>query len=700
MANIPLPGKNLIQGYSSGGEGSVAAAAAPWAATANLGREIQDTGDQYTALLAQAQKAQTRTKSNEMELELLKIHADYENEMLKSPNPSQWVAGYEKKMAEAKKRFVPDNMTPDEQEAIGGAFNNFATRSSISVGRTAAVAVFQNDKLALGNLLTQAEASDDEELRQRGLSQTREMMPAAEADKVAAESDRRVASTRVTREIEADPLAWKDKLKDPEVIKEFPGLAVGDLPRLQDMARAAARQSVGDALDQFNDSLATGAVKSPEEIDRSFKGRVSPSVLEDMKGTLAKRWTAEETALRKSPAYQAEMVGKISSSMAGLADAEDFEKRYATSSFMIDSLEDSPMKRQLTEQLRATKSGREWEVKTHADAAMKALDDAAKAGRFGVVPSTKKMLVADALQAGFLNAPEKLKSLGYSDDQIAKITKEDSNEKRQLAFRQEWTKRGKADPNVSQTVWQTAMAIRTGANEVMNPEAEDAAISAQLVADRRHGEAKMKLGEFLRLNPEASPDQIDTKILEIGGEQTHRELKSGIYDMKKSTSGGPNGASDSTASVPVGNTLTEIVKNFEAGGAPGGFHRSAYWDYGQWSIGYGTKAKEGETITQAQADKRLADELGQHRARVTAEAGKLGLKFNDAQLDALTSFDFNTGKIETLLANGTRSPQQIADTMLLYRNADGQRLRGLESRRKAERHLFLHGHASTDTQNS
>lgn len=111
----------------------------------------------------------------------------------------------------------------------------------------------------------------------------------------------------------------------------------------------------------------------------------------------------------------------------------------------------------------------------------------------------------------------------------------------------------------------------------------------------------------------------------------------------------------------------------------------------EWSIGYGTRSKEGETIDQAEADTRLASELGSHRARVETAVGKTGLKFTATELDALTSFDYNTGKVETLLANGTRSKQQIADTMLLYRNAGGERLRGLENRRKAERHLFLYG---------
>jgi GH24 family phage-related lysozyme (muramidase) len=68
------------------------------------------------------------------------------------------------------------------------------------------------------------------------------------------------------------------------------------------------------------------------------------------------------------------------------------------------------------------------------------------------------------------------------------------------------------------------------------------------------------------------------------------------------------------------------------------------------------------------------------------------MTFSPHQLDALTSFDYNTGGIKKLLANGTRSKAEIAEKMLLYVKADGNRLKGLVRRRAAERHLFLNGY--------
>jgi GH24 family phage-related lysozyme (muramidase) len=72
------------------------------------------------------------------------------------------------------------------------------------------------------------------------------------------------------------------------------------------------------------------------------------------------------------------------------------------------------------------------------------------------------------------------------------------------------------------------------------------------------------------------------------------------------------------------------------------------------------------------------------------------LDLTPAQIDALTSFDYNTGDLEQLLGGGARDKNEIASTMLLYRNdANGNRLKGLENRRKAERSLFVNGYPAS-----
>ena len=126
----------------------------------------------------------------------------------------------------------------------------------------------------------------------------------------------------------------------------------------------------------------------------------------------------------------------------------------------------------------------------------------------------------------------------------------------------------------------------------------------------------------------------------------------------------------------------DLIKKFE------GCKLTAYkCPAGVWTIGYGhtSGVKEGQTITQQQADNFLILDLKVFENHVN----NLKLPLNQAQFDALVSFTYNCGpsNLKTLVKN--RSLEQIAEALLLYNKAGGVTLQGLVKRRKAERELFL-----------
>lgn len=126
----------------------------------------------------------------------------------------------------------------------------------------------------------------------------------------------------------------------------------------------------------------------------------------------------------------------------------------------------------------------------------------------------------------------------------------------------------------------------------------------------------------------------------------------------------------------------QLIKSFE------GCHLTAYkCPAGVWTIGYGHTAgvKEGQTITQAQADAYLASDLEKYEKYVA----NTKLDLNQNQFDALVSFAYNCGQgnLKTLTQNRTMS--QIAAAMLLYTKSGGKVLQGLVRRRQAEYDLFV-----------
>jgi GH24 family phage-related lysozyme (muramidase) len=149
----------------------------------------------------------------------------------------------------------------------------------------------------------------------------------------------------------------------------------------------------------------------------------------------------------------------------------------------------------------------------------------------------------------------------------------------------------------------------------------------------------------------------------------------------------PRAMNSNENTTPVAQDLTNFVKHFE------GFSSKAFGDYKQTSIGYGTRARKGETtISKEEAESRLAEELSKARTQVEALNESAGYNFKPHEVDALTSFAYNVGNVKQLTGGGKRSREEIASKMLEYNKAGGKVLPGLVKRRTAEHNLFTKGY--------
>jgi len=134
----------------------------------------------------------------------------------------------------------------------------------------------------------------------------------------------------------------------------------------------------------------------------------------------------------------------------------------------------------------------------------------------------------------------------------------------------------------------------------------------------------------------------------------------------------------------------KLIKSFE------GCKLTAYKPYSHeeyWTIGwghYGPDVKQGQTITQAQADAMLITDLANYEAYVNNPSYvPLTDKLNQNQFDALVSFCYNTGQgnLKKLCVE-PRTFAQIAAKMPEYNKAGGKVSNGLIRRRQAEVALF------------
>lgn len=113
---------------------------------------------------------------------------------------------------------------------------------------------------------------------------------------------------------------------------------------------------------------------------------------------------------------------------------------------------------------------------------------------------------------------------------------------------------------------------------------------------------------------------------------------------------------------------------------------------GHWTIGYGHTSgiKEGDTITQEQADDYLRSDVQTAVNAVNRIVADYYYEFTQNQFDALVSFTFNCGSnnLRKLTQWGDRSIAEIGDAIVLYNKSSGKVLQGLVNRRNDEQALY------------
>lgn len=133
----------------------------------------------------------------------------------------------------------------------------------------------------------------------------------------------------------------------------------------------------------------------------------------------------------------------------------------------------------------------------------------------------------------------------------------------------------------------------------------------------------------------------------------------------------------------------DLIKRFE------GCRLTAYkCPAGVWTIGYGhTKGvKEGQRISEAEAERMLAEDLLYYEQMVGVMVTQ---PLKEHQVDALVSFAYNCGvaalKGSTLLKRVNANPKdiRIREAFMMWNKAGGKVLPGLVKRREAEAELYF-----------
>ena len=157
--------------------------------------------------------------------------------------------------------------------------------------------------------------------------------------------------------------------------------------------------------------------------------------------------------------------------------------------------------------------------------------------------------------------------------------------------------------------------------------------------------------------------------------------------------------------MKASDALVEVLKKEE------GFSAKPYWDYAQYTVGYGTRCPDDmfdeyskNGISEEDADILLRNYLSATENTINKKfIDAYGLTLTQGQFDALITFTYNCGsgwinktgdRFFNAVKNGATGSELI-NAFALWCTAGGQILPGLVRRRLCEANMFLNGEYST-----
>ena len=152
------------------------------------------------------------------------------------------------------------------------------------------------------------------------------------------------------------------------------------------------------------------------------------------------------------------------------------------------------------------------------------------------------------------------------------------------------------------------------------------------------------------------------------------------------------------ANFTVSQQLIDVVKQME------GFSAKPYWDYAQWTVGYGTRCPDDKLeeykkngISVAAAEALLTQAMNSYQTAVNDFANRHNLTLKQNQFDALVSFSYNcgtawmyetTGYFNQAVRSGNTGSAFLYG-ICLFSTAGGEYI--LVNRRLSEANMYING---------
>jgi hypothetical protein len=547
----PVPRMKFIDAGPMAPLGSAQPAISQANAAARLGQAISSIGDMGFQI---AEKVRRTTEAGKMSAFMANLDEEanrFSLDLTKRPDPEGWVDDWAARQEDFKRQASDLGLSREAQAALDIELNDWNSQRGIRFETQAFTRMTMEGKARISNSIQYHASRGDADGVRRESSRMREAgFEESEIEQVEREADRIAAVADVQRQVAADPVGMLPKLRDPEFVKNTPGITLADADRLEQQARTLHRTQTYDIIEQANNAMADGSISSPEQIDQRFKGKASPALLERMKADLSERKTAEETARRSTPEYVNEVTGYVTAQLDSYnAEMDDFDEVFYSLDRSIRTLPDGIEKARLTDRLARARKGQLEEWTEAADETRAKLRDAYKGGAFG--EGTSRKSAAEIMTAGLLQDRIKLQARGFSAEQAEDIATQKDSYKALLKFRELAKEVEGFDytEGFDKDAFDLLAEGKAGFIEYPDP----AGIAK---ANAAYGKAVSDFEKWHKVYPKATKEQREAKFNELLSPEGLKKFQSAILppadfiDVPEPNSGGKYGM-DGNAGLPA-----------------------------------------------------------------------------------------------------------------------------------------------------
>jgi GH24 family phage-related lysozyme (muramidase) len=409
---MQLPDYKMVQGGNTRVNMSAGAASQVGKAFASMGKDLEGAGMQVSGIFEEAEKQHNAGKMADLQLDLDKTYSGFQEKMMSNPNDAiKWRDEYTKLMENKRAELDGMDMSGTLRDQANSYFNQFEGKSGIDVSRTAHKAILGNATQSVENRLNDLRARGMHDEARALISENVEkgLMSSARGEKALMDMDFEQVNSNLKKRYKDDPDLFVEEAEAGKIT----GVSQETLDQHVAQAKRISSINKMDNVTDVKNMIDGAGIKSEADLAKVMREKkMDATTSQAMRDYYVNRNNADLKKFYAEPAQQERLISEFERSLTTYKpNGQPQDNGYAERLVMLANIADSPRKDELINKLDSMREGKEIQVKSKKDWAIKEADkrvnrvlDSYEARKPEVVEYTRDTYIHD----GFFNKEENL----------------------------------------------------------------------------------------------------------------------------------------------------------------------------------------------------------------------------------------------------------------------------------------------------